>query len=58
MTLICWSSLAVLLGEVFCVLHELLPVFHVLFCQITSERMVRFGFVDQGHQRLNDLEAM
>lgn len=39
------------------VLHELLPVLEVLFCQVAPERVLWFGFVDEGDQRLDDLKA-
>ena len=39
------------------VFHELLPVLEVLFCQVAPERVLWFGFVDKGDQRLDDLKA-
>jgi len=45
----------VLFCKVLRVLHELLPVLEVLFCQVAPERVPWFGFVDEGDQRLDDL---
>jgi hypothetical protein len=49
------SLLAVLFRELFGIFRELFFVFQVLFGQIGPERVLRFRFVDEGHQRLDHL---
>ena len=46
-----------LFREVLGVLHELLAVLEVLLGQVAPERVLGFGLVDQGHQRLDDLRT-
>ena len=45
-----------LFRKVLRVLHELLPVLEVLLGQVTPERVLWFGLVDEGDQRLDDLK--
>ena len=45
----------VLFRKVLRVLHELLSVLEVLLGQVTPERVLGLGLVDQGDQRLDDL---
>ena len=47
----------VLFRKVLRVLHELLAVLEVLLGQVTPERVLGFGLVDEGDQRLDDLQT-
>ena len=47
-----------LFRKVLRVLHELLSVLEVLLGQVTPERVLGLGLVDQGDQRLDDLQKI
>lgn len=46
--------LAMLSRELLGVLHELLAILEELFGELGAQRMLRFGVVDESHERLNN----